>query len=335
MVIASLATPVYGGAFNSRQGEVGAFTRAGLCNHLESLYVELEPGIGCLRESPVVERNTCYTSTNLLAEYVLRNICGYRDLADRVRAFLEKYKPGFYDYYQVLLGERVVFPFNATRHEVVGLVQVGGGEVVIKRVVVASDTIVDYYEYANLVALKAVGHAERGELSEAREELSRLEALFDGRGFADKAFKARREELGESLYEAYKLALAVIAHRVAGEEDGAEKYASILQRIKPPATYYTPDLAGSGDLNVETACLAAIALYGQVKIPVAKRVGPPLMLVLAALFLVVALTAVSTTLWRGKKSAPRGRKTRLGSLLIVNRVEWNTATLLPARLPRA
>jgi hypothetical protein len=52
-----------------------------VCSFLAGLYVELTTSYGCIRESPVVENSTCYTSTNLLAGYVLRNLCSKTLLA--------------------------------------------------------------------------------------------------------------------------------------------------------------------------------------------------------------------------------------------------------------
>jgi hypothetical protein len=52
-----------------------------ICSFLAGLYVELTTSYGCIRESPVVENSTCYTSTNLLAGYVLRNLCSKTLLA--------------------------------------------------------------------------------------------------------------------------------------------------------------------------------------------------------------------------------------------------------------
>jgi len=84
-----------------------------ICSFLAGLYVELTPSYGCIRESPVAESNRCYTSTNLLAEYVLRNLCSKTLLADKVKAFLEEYESDFYDYYQLLLGRNFTLPLNS------------------------------------------------------------------------------------------------------------------------------------------------------------------------------------------------------------------------------
>ncbi len=224
-------------------------SRDSICSFLLSQYTDLGGGAGCCRESPVAEPYVCYTSTNLLAEYVLRYVCGRPDVADRIRAFLEEYPTDFYDYYQVLLGKPIELPFMAVEHVEVGRV----GNISVRHVV-RSNPIYDYDYYANLLAVKVVYHSLRGELSEARLELVRLSKLYDGMGFAD------RSHMFLGVYETYKLALAVIAHRISGYLTEAEEYVSKLTSIKPLTTLYHSN-TGIGDLNVETATLVAIALY--------------------------------------------------------------------------
>ena len=54
-----------------------------ICSFLANLYVDLTSSYGCVRESPIAESNRCYTSTNLLAEYVLRNCLLYTSPSPR------------------------------------------------------------------------------------------------------------------------------------------------------------------------------------------------------------------------------------------------------------
>jgi hypothetical protein len=222
-----------------------------ICNFIASLYVELTPSYGCVRESPVVENSTCYTSTNLLAEYVLRNLCNNKVLADKVRAFLNTYPADFYDYYQILFSKQFSLPFTTVEH--VNVATING--ITIKHVKRTDKVMYDYDQYANLVALKALYHVMHGQSENAVAELSKLNSLFDGRGFKDKAYQASQ------IYETYKLALAVIAYKSLGKTSEAEGYSKVLYSIKPFTTLYTANYTGVGDLNLETACLTAIALY--------------------------------------------------------------------------
>jgi hypothetical protein len=67
----------------------------------------------CLVESPLVERGVRHSSSNHLAYYALRYVCGYRELADSVYRFLESYPTDFYDHHQVLVGRPIPQPFLA------------------------------------------------------------------------------------------------------------------------------------------------------------------------------------------------------------------------------
>jgi hypothetical protein len=84
-------------------------TREKLCVFIASLAVDLGDRGRCLVESPLVERDVCYTSSNHLAYYALRYVCRYRELADLVYKFLESYPTDFYDYHQVLVGKPIPF----------------------------------------------------------------------------------------------------------------------------------------------------------------------------------------------------------------------------------
>jgi len=116
----------------------------------------------------------------------------------------------------------------------------------------------DYDEYANLLAYSALYHLIHGSVSNAVVDLVKINSLFDGAGFRDKAFSG--------TYETYKVALSVIVFKAINHTNLVEKYTNVLLRIKPLTTLYvrdeaTGELRGVGDLNVETACLVAIALY--------------------------------------------------------------------------
>jgi hypothetical protein len=237
-----------------------------ICSFLASLYVELTPSYGCIRESPVAESSRCYTSTNLLAEYVLGNLCNNALLADKVKAFLEEYETDFYDYYQLLLGRDFTLPLTVV--EPVYVTTVNGIEIYhVKRV---ERVFYDYGEYANLLAYSALYHLVHGSVDSAVVDLIKINSLFDGAGFRDKAFSG--------AYETYKVALAVIVFKAINHTNLIEKYTSVLLGIKPLTTLYvhdeaTGELRGVGDLNVETACLVAIALYSDLPYRVKPQTG--------------------------------------------------------------
>ncbi|MEM1596252.1 MAG: hypothetical protein QXS24_03750 [Desulfurococcaceae archaeon] len=228
-------------------------TRDKLCNFIVSLYRDMG-GYGCCVESPVVENDVCYTSTNFLAEYVLRSVCGRVDLADKINLFLNKYPSDFYDYYQVLFSRKIELPFTVVEQVQVDAVN----NIRIFHVKRTNITMNDYDNYANLIALKAIYHIVSNEKGEALAELDKLNKLFDGYGFADSYYRKHGK------YEVYKVALAVLLHKILGYTAEAEKYAGVLFSIDPFTTLYEPGFKGVGDLNLETAALTAIALYSSI-----------------------------------------------------------------------
>jgi len=251
-------------------------TREKLCDFIASLAVDLGDRGKCLVESPLVERDVCYTSSNHLAYYALRYVCGYRELADLVYKFLESYPADFYDYHQVLVGKPIPQPFTSVEHVVVDVV--GGVRVVHIRK--TANEIADYYRYANLIVYKALHHLQSRDREGAIKELERLESLWDGRGFADAYYQVN------GRYEAYKLALAVYAYRALGLGDKAERYKARLLSIIPYTTLYR-DSTGEGDLNLETAVIALLALYST-----QKPIHDTALVVVTVVLVVVAVVSI-------------------------------------------
>jgi len=252
-------------------------TREKLCDFIASLAVDLGDKGKCLVESPLVERDACYTSSNHLAYYALHYVCGYRELADSVYKFLESYPTDFYDYHQVLVGKPIPQPFTSIEHVVVDVVNI----VRIVHVKRTINEIADYYRYSNLIVYKALLSLQQGDREGALRELGKLEELWDGVGFAD----AYQQETGK--YEAYKLALAVYAYRALGLQGNVDKYIVKLMSINPYTTLYT-DNTGEGDLNLETASITLLALYSTQK-PIHDIV-----LVVVIIVLIVVVSVILT-----------------------------------------
>jgi len=277
-----------------------------ICDFIASLYTDLAPGYGCVRESPVVEKDVCYTSTNLLAEYVLRSLCGNKVLADRVKAFLKAYPTDFYDYYQVIFSKQFTLPFTVVEHEVVAVV----GNTTIKHVKRVDRVVQDYDQYANLLALKALYHIVHGQGGDAVAELTKLSALFDGYGFRDKAYNT------SGKYETYKLALAIIVCKCLWLPE-AEEYTTALYSIKPFTTLHTVGYRGRGNLNLEAACLAAIALYAPTPCNMSLKLSANLAVLVLHTEIAVALAAlVVLKLLRG--SAKPNLKAKWGVLVVTS-----------------
>ena len=255
-------------------------TREKLCDFIASLAVDLGDRGKCLVESPLVERDVCYTSSNHLAYYALRYVCGYQELADGVKRFLESYPTDFYDYHQVLVGKPISQPFTSIEHVVVDVVN----NVRIVHVKRTTNEITDYYRYSNLIVYKALLSLHQGDRESAMRELEKLEELWDGVGFAD----TYHQETGK--YEAYKLALAVYAYRALGLQGNVDKYASKLMSINPYTTLYTDNM-GEGDLNLETASITLLALYSTLSNTFTQKPALTIIIILA-----ITLIATVTTL---------------------------------------
>ncbi|MEM1611510.1 MAG: hypothetical protein QXQ57_07700 [Sulfolobales archaeon] len=207
-------------------------------------------------ESPVAESATCYLSTNFIASYVLRELCGLGSIADKVDALLSRYSQySFYDYYQILLSRDIPYPFRLISTVDVASRTVGDKNISIKTVVVRDEIFRDYYEYANMLFYDSIRNQLKGAYKDVGDSYWRARRMFDGIGFADRAYAS----LG--YYETYKLALGLYTARMLAIDSDIELFRDLLNSIEPFATLYNSSLRGIGDLNVETASLTAIALY--------------------------------------------------------------------------
>jgi hypothetical protein len=112
----------------------------------------------------------------------------------------------------------------------------------------------DYKEYANMDFIESIYWASKGAYESSRNSYLIGRGLFDGKGFADKAFTV----IGK--YETYKVALALYVSKFLNYASDIEVFKTILNSISPFATLYTASFNGVGDLNAETAALSILAL---------------------------------------------------------------------------
>ncbi len=229
-----------------------------LCSFLETLYVELKPGLGCLRESPRVERYTCYTNTNAIAVHALR-LYG-SPLVDNVMGFLSLYGYTCSGRFEVLWLKPIPYPPQSTKTVVLGEVRVGGNVFKVKADTPTGRVLPDWTRYADLLVLAVLEKLGRVELEAAHRLHETVLHMWDGRGLADKVYGVTR------LYEAYKLSLyAFLARALEAENHVASTVPAILEKLVAPesgiATHYTPGLKPVGDPNLETTSLTILALY--------------------------------------------------------------------------
>ena len=229
-----------------------------LCSFLESLFVELEPGVGCLRESPRVEANVCYTNTNYLALRALR-VCGSR-LAEPIERFLERYDHAGGGRFEVLWLEPIPYPPQAVKTLVLDKLEVDGNVIEVRADVPCGESLPDWGEYADLLMLAALEKLRRGDRGAALALRNRVLDMWDGIGFADRAYKETR------LYETYKLSLYhFLARALRVEDEVSRTIPSIVEKMVTGeggvVTHYTESLEPKGDPNVETTSVTILAFY--------------------------------------------------------------------------
>lgn len=137
------------------------------------------------------------------------------------------------------------------------------GSVTIKSEFTTDKPNQDFESYADLLLFSAIG--EKNE-SLAIQHWKKAISMWDGVGFIDKASKK------SEIYATYKLALALIASRQLKQNtvDDSKDLLEISRRLRSMQdnsggwiTDYRPDGTPIGFANVETTCLAILALEAQ------------------------------------------------------------------------
>jgi hypothetical protein len=195
---------------------------------------------------------------NFLAAKVLEKT--EPDLARKIRDAIQGFGVTGSGKIEILFSEaKEPLPFRHYKLEDVKRV----GEKVIRTEVVGKEVHEDWERYSDLLFMATIAEAVR-EKSQAVGYFEAGMKTWDGKGIHDRA-----SEKG-GLYATYKLALALIAgarlDRKAGER------AKILERLLAMqrqyggfVTDYDPQGRPVGQANVETTCLAILALDGLVE----------------------------------------------------------------------
>lgn len=185
----------------------------------------------------------------------MRKYCKLESIADKIDQFISRYPAyDFYDYYQIIRLRDIPYPFRQIDHLQIDIKTIGARTIAIYATIVTDQLFSDYKEYVNLDFIESIYYASKGAYDSSRNAYLVGRGLFDGKGFADKAFKA----LGK--YETYKVALALYVAKFLGYSSDVEVFKTILNSISPFTTLYTSNLNGVGDLNAETAALTILAL---------------------------------------------------------------------------
>jgi hypothetical protein len=176
-------------------------------------------------------------------------------IADKIDQFIAKYPSyNFYDYYQIIRLRDIPYPFRLVKNIQIDSKTIGARTIAIYATIVTDQLFSDYKEYANMDFIESIYWASKGAYESSRNSYLVGRGLFDGKGFADKAFAV----MGK--YETYKIALALYVSKFLNYASDVEVFKTILNSISPFATLYTEIFNGVGDLNAETAALTILAL---------------------------------------------------------------------------
>lgn len=228
---------------------------------LAYLQKQYDPQVGLLRESPTTAPYKYWLATdNLVAWYALRPTGSYT-LTDEIAATFDRYGIPTHGLIEILNGQIKPWPpYVETQQQVA---TIGSAEVWIEtRTAGAQDQ--DWAEYADLALYAALNVGNRGQSAEAHRLYRDAMQLFDGVGFADRAFRAA------GVYTTYKLALAIYVAQVLSEPVDTRLWSSLYTKqasTSAPAAYiggfyalYDRQGRPLNDPNTETTAYALLAL---------------------------------------------------------------------------
>lgn len=226
--------------------------RSRAVSFLKSQYDE---GWGLLRESPSIGWNNLWlTNDNALAAYTLERL-GERGLAERLRASLKRYGYEENGFIELVWGKAVAWPPN---HHQDLVVATSGKEQVKQETHLGPGYFYDWSAFSNLAFMAAINEHNLGYHESARRLYLIEAAKFDGLGWQDKAWADRG-----GIYETIGLTWGLLAAGTVGEAAPPELVEGLLKRQGPSGgfhTHYTAKDERLADPNVETTCLALLAL---------------------------------------------------------------------------
>ena len=180
------------------------------------------------------------------------------DLAAAIRNALQKHGSTNSGKIEILFDE-ALRPLLFRSYALTNVAQIGNET--IRTEVVTDQPLKGWEEYADLLLLAAIAERQRDPVA-AKAHFAAAEALWDGVGLKDRAVRAA------GRYATYKLALYLIAAHKLGQP--AKHHADALRRLLELQnanggwiTDYLPDGRPHGMANVETTCMALLALQAQ------------------------------------------------------------------------
>lgn len=180
------------------------------------------------------------------------------DLATRIEAAIHRFGVSQSGKIEILFNEAPGgFPFHT--YELLGVTNIAGKIIRTERV--TAKPLKGWEGYADLLLMAALAK-EKTAPEEAKGYFERGLLLWDGRGFADPAFKANH------LYATYKLALAIftadlIHQPLPFRSDALQQLMKLQSASGGWITDYDHEGKPRGLANVETTCIALLALRGR------------------------------------------------------------------------
>jgi hypothetical protein len=229
------------------------------------LLASYDSALGLVRESPNANPNVYWLySDNYLASLALKE--AEPDIASTIVQAIDGYQFRPSVRWKALGGQSVPDDLFAMG-TVPAVIMAQGGKEVRSEIPSALLHMEDWQEYADRLLLAAINASNRGDKKEARSLFEKAQGMFDGSGFADRAFRER------SYYDTYKLALYLIAAKKAGvqipERQRVVGLLLFLQENGPVSNRYGGVYTGydgdgrpppHSDTNTETTSLALLAL---------------------------------------------------------------------------
>lgn len=208
---------------------------------------------GLLQESPITAPDRYWLATdNRLAIYALSAV-GDEEHARDIEQTVAGYTNRKHGLIEALTGENVQWPPRTeTQAEV-------DGEIWNEHRL-TGPRYEDWREYADLALYAALDSHNKGNDREAATRYQQAMKLFDGVGFADKAYTSI---VGHGLYATYKLALALYVAVKIKEPPDSRLLPALLSKQNESGgfvTLYDSEGTPQGDANTETTSYAILAL---------------------------------------------------------------------------
>lgn len=228
-----------------------------------------------LRESPVARPHKYWLATdNQLAVYALRAV--HEDtLAAQLESARQQWQAEPQGLIEALAGEVITWPPFPERQSITGPTpqqrtneqpnacskpEDSPVNVICQEIRDEQQpAFADWQDYADLALYGALNACNQGNREQAHERFQQAMNLFDGLGFADKAYQNSKP----SLYATYKLALALHVGALLSEQREDRLLTVLLTKQNTAGgfvTLYDSKDIGRGDSNTETTAYALLAL---------------------------------------------------------------------------